>query len=657
MGQGNHRHGIINTSLSPHVQLKNIDIGDCQWTDGFWADKYRLCEQVMMPHMGTLLKGDIGHAYNNFKIAAGLEQGEHKGHWWHDGDFYKWMESAVYIYGGNKDGQIVADLDGIIDVIGKAQEDDGYLSTHVIINGFERFSNRQHHELYNSGHLLTSACIHHRLTGKSNFLRIAVKHADYLYGLFQPRPKKLARFGFNPSQIMGLVELYRTTREARYLELAETFVDMRGDGPVLDPVVNPKFAGDMCQDRVPIREETEAVGHAVLAMYLYAGVADVYAETGEQALLDALERLWANVVDKKMYITGAVGQTHHGSSSRVDFVHEAFIDEYMMPNATAYNETCANIANAMFNWRMLGLKGESKYADIMELVLYNSALSGISSDGRHYFYANPLRMTHQGRDYSKTPTETAFRLPYIECFCCPPNLVRTIAQSAGWAYSLSANGVSVNLYGGNQLETTLLDGAKIKLTQETQYPWEGEVRITVQECKDTPFEIRLRVPGWAEGTKILVNGEEAGVEAIAGTFVRLERVWEKGDVVVVDMPMDIKLVEGHQRIEEVRNQVAVKRGPVVYCIESPDLPENTDILDVYLPVQAKLTAKYQPDLLGGLSTISATVALRHDKKEGMYRTLDKPAWQSVESQFVPYYSWCNRGQSEMTVWLPVMWQQ
>ncbi|MDE2954399.1 MAG: glycoside hydrolase family 127 protein, partial [Gemmatimonadota bacterium] len=220
MGKRIQPQGIVNNAESPHVVLKSINIGDCQWTDGFWADKYRLCEEVMVPYMGTLLKGDIGHGYNNFKIAAGLKEGEHKGHWWHDGDFYKWMESAMYVYGVNKDEKIVEELDEIIEIIGKAQEDDGYLSTHVTINGFDRFSNRQYHELYNSGHLLTSACIHYRVTGKTNFLDIAVKHADYLYGVFQPRPKELARFGFNPSQIMGLVELYRTTRDARYLELA-----------------------------------------------------------------------------------------------------------------------------------------------------------------------------------------------------------------------------------------------------------------------------------------------------------------------------------------------------------------------------------------------------------------------------------------------------
>ncbi len=648
------QRGIINNSESPHVRLKSINIGDCQWTDGFWAEKYQLCEDVMMPHMGTLLKGDIGHAYNNFKIAAGLKEGEAKGMWWHDGDFYKWMESAMYVYANNKDPKIIEELDEVIEVIGKAQANDGYLSTPVMIRGVERWSNVAHHELYNSGHLLTSACIHNRVTGKTNFLDIATKHADYLYMVFKPQKEELARFGFNPSQIMGLTELYRTTKNPKYLELAEIFINMRGSVPVEEhPTVPYFFIGDQCQNRTPFRKETRAVGHAVLGMYLYAGAADVYAETGEKALVDALDRIWADVIAQKMYITGALGQVHHGASGRYDMVHEAFLDEYRMPNATAYNETCANIANAMFNWRMLGLKGEAKYADIMELVLYNSALVGISDDGRHYFYANPLRMDHDTRDYSDT--ESAVREPYIECFCCPPNLVRTIAKSAGWAYSLSENGLSVNLFGGNKLDTTLTDGSKIRLKQETQYPWNGDVRITIGACKNTPFEILLRIPDWAEGTKIILNGKDAGVEAVPGTFARIERTWKKGDIVALEMPMDIKLVEGHPRIEEVRNQAAIKRGPVVYCIESPDLPENTGILDVYLPANARLAANFQPELLGGLTTISGNVALRKDKKEGMYRMMDKPVWQTVKMQFVPYYSWCNRGQSEMTVWMPIIW--
>ena len=662
------QQGIVNNAESPHVKLRSIDIGDCRWTSGFWADKFKLCEQVMVPHMGEILKGDVGHAYNNFKIAAGLKQGKHQGMRWHDGDFYKWMESAMYVAAINKDPAILKEQDEIIEVIGKAQQDDGYLSTQITLTDTPRWSNRQYHELYNSGHLLTSACIHHRVTGQRNFLDIAIKHADYLYRTFQPRPKELARFGFNQTQIMGLVELYRTTKDKRYLELAETFINMRGNSPSFknwntrysDPTVVATAVGDMVQERTPLRKENEAVGHAVLALYFYAGAADVYAETGEKALVDALDRIWSNVVDKKMYVTGACGQAHHGASSQSgrasDFVHEAFIDEYMMPNLTAYNETCANLCNAMFSYRMLAVHGEAKYADIIELVMYNSALSGISADGKLYIYSNPLRVVHGARDYSQLVTETPDRKPYLECFCCPPNLVRTIAKVSGWAYSLSENGVAVNLYGGNRLDTHLADGSPIQLSQQTQYPWDGQVTISVEACKDEPFEMLLRIPAWAEGATIQVNGNDVGVEVVPGTYAKILRRWQAGDVVAIDIPMEIMLLEGHPRIEEVRNQVAVKRGPVVYCVETPDLPEGTGILDVYLPESSKLTAEYRPDFLGGMTTIHADLLLRADKKDGMYRTLDRPQWNPARVQFIPYYAWSNRGESEMSVWLPIVWE-
>lgn len=647
--------GIINTAQSPHVKLKSIDIGACRWTSGFWADKFKLCEEVMMPHMGSLLKGDIGHAYNNFKIVSGLKQGKHHGTNWHDGDFYKWMESATYIYAINRDPQILNDLDKIITVIGKAQAADGYLHTRVMLDDSkERWSFRQLHELYNSGHLLTSACIHFRVTGKRNFLNIAIRHANYLYRTFKTEPKELARFGFNQTQITGLVELYRTTRNREYLHLAEIFINMRGKTRVEPhPTVWYKAMGDMVQERTPLRKSKEAVGHAVLALYYYAGAADVYAETGEKALIRALDRLWDNVVHKKMYVTGACGQTHHGASSKVDFVHEAFIDEYMIPNLTAYNETCANICNAMFSYRLLGIYGQSKYADIMELVLYNSALSGISADGKHYFYTNPLRRTH---DHAMGTTDQRTREPYIHCFCCPPNLVRTIAKVSGWAYSLSKNGIAVNLYGGNELDTQLLDGSAFKLRQESAYPWEGKVKITMQECKEKPFEVLLRIPEWATDSTVSINGQRSEIEVKPGCFARIHRSWKPGDVMELDMPMEIRLLSGHPRIEEVRNQAAIKRGPVVYCIESSDLPAKTDILDVYLASDVQLHAEKRPSFLGGMTTLRGKVLLRKDQRHAMYHPLTKPNWQQVEAQFIPYYAWSNRGVAEMTVWLPLVWK-
>ncbi len=288
------------------------------------------------------------------------------------------------------------------------------------------------------------------------------------------------------------------------------------------------------------------------------------------------------------------------------------------------------------------------------LFLDNSALSGISLEGKDYFYGNPLRKVQGAIDYEEMNTELPERAPYLECFCCPPNLVRTIAQSSGWAYSKSENEISVNLYEGNVLETTLLDGFAIKLKQETNYPWDGMVKITIEECKDLPFEIILRVPIWAEGTKILVNGDD-DIEAVPGQFAKIECQWKKGDVIQMEMPMEITFVEGHPRIEEVRNQVAIKRGPVVYCVESPDLPQGTQILDVYISGDADLKANYQPDFLGGVSVVEGDMLLRLDKAEGMYRAVTKPKFQTYATKLVPYFAWSNRGTAEMTVFLPVVW--
>ena len=657
------QRGIIDNSNSPYVKHKSIDLGDCTWTDGFWAEKLDQATKTMVPYMGELLTGDVGHALNNFKIAAGLKNGEHQGMHWHDGDFYKWMEAVSYVYAQTKNKDLLKQLDTYIDIIAKAQQEDGYLQTQIQLREkLDRYEHRRYHEMYNSGHLYTSACIHYRATGKTNFLNIAIEHANELYKTFSPQPDHLKRFGFNQTQIMGLVELYRTTKDQRYLDLAEIFINMRGQsGSTPDPTVRFRMVGDMVQERTPLREETEAVGHAVLALYFYAGAADVYAETGEQALIDALDRLWANVVHKKMYLTGAVGQTHHGASSQTDgatdFVHEAFMDEYMMPNLTAYNETCANICNAMFSYRMLGIHGQSKYADIMELVLFNSALSGISLDGKNYFYTNPLRMIHQSRDYSKLSTELPTRAPYLNCFCCPPNLVRTIAKLSGWAYSLTENGVAVNLFGANKLSTHLLDGSELRLTQKTNYPWEGQVSIEIESCKEDPFDILIRIPDWAGNTSILINSQEHDIVVKPGAFTKIHRNWQNGDVIHILMPMEIRMIEGHPRIEEIRNHVAIQRGPVVYCLESADISDDTHILDVFLPINSELKAKHRPRFLGGITTITGEVWIKKDDQSNssMYRILNKPDWKAVNTTFIPYFAWSNRGPSDMTVWMPVVW--
>lgn len=655
-----HNTAITNNSESPFVKLKSINFGDCKWDSGFWAQKVKVAEEHMLPYMGDVLCGDIGHGLNNFKIAAGEKEGEHKGFYWHDGDFFKFMEAKTYIYGLNKNQSILKELDEYIALIGRAQEEDGYIHTHVqITEGVDRFENRKYHEMYNFGHLFIAASVHSRITGQSNFLDIAVKQADLLYTYFMPDTKHYQRFGFNQTQIMGLVELYRTTKDKRYLNLAEKFINRRGTFEIKhDSTTEGYPIGDMVQERTPFRESKEAVGHAVLALYYYAGAADVYAETGEKALIDALDALWENVTGKKMYVTGAVGQAHYGASTNLDMIEEGFIDAYMMPNMTAYNETCANLCNAMFSNRMLGIKEESRYADIIELVLYNSGLSGISLEGKDYFYSNPLRMVNNTRDYDAHAdvTESPVRQPYLECFCCPPNLVRTICKTSGWAYNLSENGVAVILFGGNNLDTIMLDGSKLKLSQDTEYPWKGLVKITVEECKDSAFDIKVRIPKWAVGSSIKVNGENVNVEVNPGTFATINRVWKAGDTIILDMPMEVTLIEGHNRIEEVRNQVAVKRGPIVYCIETPDLPEETSILDIYINGSAQLEAVHKNDFLDGVTVINTDLLIREGKTDEMYQTVSKPTWKSHKTQLVPYFAWSNRGQAEMTVFMPVVWE-
>ncbi|HRW05617.1 MAG TPA: glycoside hydrolase family 127 protein, partial [Caldilineaceae bacterium] len=397
---------------------------------------------------------------------------------------------------------------------------------------------------------------------------------------------ELARNAICPSHYMGVIELYRTTRDPRYLELGRNLVEIR------DLVTN---GGDDNQDRVPFREQDRAVGHAVRANYLYAGVADIVAETGDESLMAVLETLWQSVVTQKMYITGGCGALYDGASpdgspaqGTITRIHQAYGREYQLPNATAHNETCANIANAMWNWRMLLLTGEARFADIMELVFYNSALAGISLDGKKFFYTNTLR---QVDDLPFELRWSRTRTPYISCFCCPPNLVRMIAEVNGYAYSLSDDALWVHLYGSNELNTVTADGESLRVTQESNYPWEGKITLTVERPAAAVQALMVRIPGWVKGATVTVNGES--IEAIVepGTYCRIEREWAAGDVVVIDLPLPVRLLQSHPLVEETRNQVAVMRGPVVYCLESPDLPAGARPIAVALTRQSEFTVE------------------------------------------------------------------
>jgi DUF1680 family protein len=644
---------------SPNVKLRGVPLKDVRWTDGFWGRRFEQCRRVVTPNLWRVMQlPDNAATFHDLRMAAGLApKGQPGGTKWSDGDCHKCIETMAHLFEVSGDEELDRLMDEAIDVVAKAQQPDGYLSSWVQLRGVDRWGDLNYHELYNMGHLMTAACVHHRATGKDSYLKVATRVGDYLHQLFSPRPKELAHFGFNPSNIMGAADLYRTTRDPKYLELAGIFVDMRGSLP---------GGSNQNQAAVPLRKEQEAVGHAVTATYLWCGAADVYAETGEKALLEALERLWRDVTAHKTYVTGGVAALHHGELSRRTFrrwprdsVHESFGAEYQLPNRTAYNETCANIGNAMWNWRMLGLTGDAKYADVMERVLYNSMPSAIGLGGADFFYTNPLRRC--GAEVRLMSNDSAARWPDttpkspVRCFCCPPNVARTLAKLQGWAYSVSDGAVWVNLYGSNSLDSRLPDGSPVRLTQKTDYPWDGKATIQVQQTGTEPVALMLRVPGWATHAALQINGKPAAVELTPGTYAAIRRRWSPGDVIELGLPMDVVFLQAHPLIEEARNQVAVMRGPIVYCLESPDLQEEVGVDDVAIVAGAKWTPRWDKDLLGGVTVLEGeALALEpRDWTDRLYQRWVPGNERRIDATLIPYYAWANRGISQMTVWLPV----
>lgn len=667
-------------TVSPHATLQGVPVDAVTWTEGFWRDKFDLCHRAVVPSVEAgLLDERNSEQLINLKIAAGLAPGEYRGTDWSDGDCYKWIEAMAYLYAVTRDPELDRKMDEWIAVIAKAQEPDGYLSTNIQLDPKKkRWELVRHHALYNMGHLITAACAHHQATGKESFLTVAKKLADYLYGVFAPRPpKELARMDFNPSQMMALVDLYRVTGERKYLELADVFITMRGSAPATPEETHTRHhlgGTDQTQDRVPLREETQAVGHAVTGAYLWCGAADLYLETGERALWDALDRVWRSAALRRTYVTGGACAQPTGTSTRGDPVHEAFGGDYQLPHRTAYNETCANIGNAMWNWRMLLATGDAKYADVLETVLYNSALSAVSLDGRGFFYANPLEW--DGRSGWPTKHYTESRWFVHSCYCCPPQVARTIAGLGRWAYGVSAGGLWVHLYGGNALKTRLPGDSPVALTQQTGYPWDGAVSIRITQTPEQPWALHLRIPAWAEGAALKVNGKPAGIPAKAGTYAKLHRPWSEGDVVELALPLDVRLMEAHPEAEDCKDRVAVARGPVVYCFEALKSQDGERMWNegVFLPENASLTPRHDPALGGTVldvraltgagraefarSHASAPAARGPDWGDALYRKLSPrplpPAGSgTLDVTLVPYFAWANRGPSLMRVWLPL----
>ena len=648
--------GLVNNNTSPHAKLTSVGMSDVHWTKGFWAERFQVCKDSMVPHLwATYTSKNMCYAFQNFKVAAGLDTGRFRGPSFHDGDFYKTLEAVAALYASTKDKKLDAIIDDAIAVIAKAQKDDGYIYTKSIIeqkkNGKgEMFDDKLSFEAYNFGHLMTAACVHYRATGKTSLLNIAKKATDFLIVFYNKATAEQARNAICPSHYMGITEMYRTTGDKKYLNLVKKLIDIRGTSE----------GSDDNSDRVPFRQMKEVNGHAVRANYLFAGVADVFAETGDSSLLHTLDLMWDDVVNHKMYITGGCGALYDGLSQEgisykpdsIQKIQQAYGKDYQLPNKTAHNETCANIGNVLWNWRMLKLTGEAKYADVMELSLYNSVLSGISMDGNKFFYTNPLAAS---KDYPYDLRWSGGRQKYIsKSNCCPPNVIRTIAEVNDYMYSIADEGLYINMYGGNMLNAKLKDGTVIKLEQVTEYPWDGKITILFKEATGKPVNIFLRKPGWCKSYRLIINGKVPMVIDKKNGYLIAGSNWQTGDKIELVLNMPATLLESNPLVEETKNQVAVKRGPIVYCLESADLP-NQNVFDVIIPASIKLEPVPMKIDIGNVMVLTgeARILQKTDWKNELYREVNTTT-TAIKIKLIPYYAWANRGETDMTVWMPLM---
>ncbi len=615
--------------------------------DSFWAPRIDTNRKVTIPF--AFQKCEETGRVDNFVRAATALRGEPlanrkpPGYPFDDSDLYKVIEGASYALSVTPDPKLDAYLDSLIEKIGAAQEKDGYLYTTRSIDPISphRWAGKQRwelekvdsHELYNLGHLFEAAAAHYQATGKRTLLDIALRAADLLDRTFGPGRQSI----WPGHQIteMGLAKLYRVTGDPRYLNLARFMLDVRGpDGS--------KGAGRTYnQSHKKVTEQTEAVGHAVRATYMYSGMADVAALTGDTAYVNAIDRIWEDVAGKKLYITGGIGATGSG---------EAFGAAYELPNMSAYCETCAAVGNDYWNHRLFLLHADARYIDVMERTLYNGLISGVSLDGKSFFYPNPLESNGQHQ-----------RSPWFGVACCPGNITRFIASVPGYMYAQRGDTLYINLFAGSTAGIKLDNGTQLKLAQETRYPWDGAVRMTVNPEKPARFTINVRIPGWARNEPVpgdlyrfadkldtppvlKVNGRRVPLNLNKG-YVSVSREWKAGDVIDLALPMPVRRVVANDRVAADRGRMAIQRGPIVYAAEWPDNP-NGRVRNLMLPANAKLTAQFKPALLNGVMVVEGrAVALA-------YGPDGKLAGHEQEFTAIPYYAWAHRGRGQMVVWVP-----
>ena len=607
--------------------------------DSFWGQRLKASREVTIPL--AFSKCEETGRVRNFELAA-MPNDTTKvvGYSFDDTDIYKTIEGASFSLQTYPDAQLERYIDSLLIIVAAAQEPDGYLYTPRTMNpkhphewaGEKRWEKVEElsHEFYNLGHMVEGAVAHYQATGKRNFLDIAIKYADCINREIGKDPEQMCVVPGHQIAEMALAKLYLVTGDRKYLEQAKFFLDERGHTSRKDAY---------SQAHKPVVEQDEAVGHAVRAVYMYSGMADVAALTGDSAYLKAIDAIWDNIVTKKTYITGGIGARHHG---------EAFGENYELPNATAYNETCAAIGNVYLNHRLFLLHGDAKYYDVLERTLYNGLISGVSLDGGSFFYPNPLSSTG---GYS--------RKPWFGCACCPSNLSRFIPSLPGYIYAVKGDSVYVNLFMSNKAELDV-DKKKVVLEQQTSYPWNGDVSIKVAKGNQ-PFTLNVRIPGWAQNSvlpsdlyayadsvkpsyQVWVNGEEVKGELDNG-YLSINRRWKKNDEVKVYFDMQPRLVKANDKVTDDKGQVAVERGPIVYCAEWPDNTFN--VHTSLLNRNPQFTVVENPNLLNGIYQIVTDAQSLSYDKEG------KLVVNDVKLTLIPYYAWAHRGEGDMRVWLPM----
>ncbi|TWT83449.1 Non-reducing end beta-L-arabinofuranosidase [Planctomycetes bacterium CA13] len=623
------------------VPFTSVEVGS-----GFWRPRMETNRTVTIPYCFERCE-ETGRI-SNFVAAAEKNPDGFEGIYFNDSDVFKIVEGAAYALALKPDPKLDDYLDDLIAKFAAAQEPDGYLYTVKTSGSKSRYGQEPRwtglghsHELYNVGHMYEAAVAHYQATGKRNFLDIAIKNADLIAKVFGPKPGQRTDVPGHEEIEIGLVRLARATGNPNYFDLAKFFVQMRGNESK-----RVKLYGQYAQDHAPVVGQSEAVGHAVRGGYFYAGVADVAALTEDQSYIDAIDRIWQDVVSRKLYLIGSVGQ--HGAG-------EGYAGAYQLTNLKAYNETCAAIALAMWNHRMFLLHGDSKYADVLERILYNGFLSGVSLSGDQFFYPNPLECDMQ----FKFNHGDLQRSPWFGCSCCPSNVVRFLPSIPGYAYAVRDKNLYVNLFLAGQMRTDV-DGGEVKLKQDTNYPWSGKIRITVTPEVSRSFSLRLRIPGWVRGEvlpsdlyqyedatpskwTVSVNGKPVNADLVNGYAV-LDRQWEAGDLVELDLPMPVRRVLANEQIEFDRGRVAIERGPLVYCIEGAD--HDGKVLNLWLPDDSVLHPEHHQDLLGGVTVLRGEANAVSRQENGTI------ADRTAAITFIPYFAWCHRGANEMRVWIP-----